>query len=729
MRSKILSLSKSRFLGLLLVAILIAGAVLIFPVNNVTVPFAGKVITIGYSGSAGATVTLDYTVDGADDHVQIQAALDALPSTGGELVIIPLPATVNGGVYDFGAIVTRAINNVTISGTGNGTSFANNGATAIFSAGAQSGWIFKDFATDAGGVNVATATNTYRFNIWVNGALVNDFVDDSPANGVAAEGISSNWAYDHNAAATGVHGAGGNTILNTGDIDDTPNNGDTSDAISSNWAYDYSHTEPAITVYASNALNKPTGNLTGVYYLCDGTADNVEINAAIDALSAGRTWKEQVKLIGRFYLQAPISMPDWTILDLYDAELMAYDGANYLAGPFIRNDDWTTNGNAACEIWGGTLIGAAGQSKGTWDDTTPAAIACAIEWFQPSAGVPAPITALGDIVPSLKVKDLLAINMKAGGIYYRGHGGDSGAIYIYNCQLYGLGGSDYTVYLYDVVDSKVESSGGWMTAGGLRLITCQAGMFADNYWGGGDNGIYMTGTSRWNTFVSQRLDNCAQHFLLIGTYGTAAPHYNSFYNTHFRFLTAAPNNTYDCINITGGSVLNAAYNLFDGITYVKGSTNDARYIVNETGTAAYVHNNIYTNLNGDAPETGVLATVQTTYNPFQNIKSYQGYEAHTGNDTLTVDESKTIHSNLGASGNITMTLPAPTLAGIQLEFVVQAAYELRIDPGASDGIYINGALQTDGHYIWADDEGESVKLVSDGTNWVAMYATGTWGVE
>lgn len=615
MRSKILSLSKSRFLGLLLVAILIAGAVLIFPVNNVAVPFAGKVITIGYSGSAGATVTLDYTVDGADDHVQIQAALDALPSTGGELVIIPLPATVNGGVYDFGAIVTRAINNVTISGTGNGTSFANNGATAIFSAGAQSGWIFKDFATDAGGVNVATATNTYRFNIWVNGALVNDFVDDSPANGVAAEGISSNWAYDHNAAATGVHGAGGNTILNTGDIDDTPNNGDTSDAISSNWAYDYSHTEPAITVYASNALNKPTGNLTGVYYLCDGTADNVEINAAIDALSAGRTWKERVKLIGIFYLQAPISMPDYTVLDLYDATLMAEEGTNRLAGPFIKNDDWVTLGNAGCEIWGGTLVGDSDQTIGTRGNASWAA---GIAWVNP--GTPTPLSGASGTYNNyaLVIKDTYITNTKADGLYANlSSSGNPGNIAVRNSRFVTQYGSVYGMYLNVVADSWFEgvnaNGGNDATGGGLYMSFCTSNVFSGIYFGSGKIGLTILG-SRDNHFTDIRFDAIPTHGIDMEPSWTYGNQYNTFQQLHFHDIGQDTTNTYACIyvNGTGSSDWHQAYNLFSDIVYRK-ETNSAKYIIQEAGTAGNINNNSYFNIQGDAAGTATISSVSTSY--------------------------------------------------------------------------------------------------------------------
>jgi hypothetical protein len=66
-------------------------------------------------------------------------------------------------------------------------------------------------------------------------------IDDSPRDGITDYAISSNWAFDHNAATTGTHGAGANTLLNTGDVDDTPVDAATTAPVSSNWAYDHIH--------------------------------------------------------------------------------------------------------------------------------------------------------------------------------------------------------------------------------------------------------------------------------------------------------------------------------------------------------------------------------------------------------------------------------------------------------------------------------------------------------
>lgn len=105
-------------------------------------------------------------------------------------------------------------------------------------------------------------------------------------------------------------------------------------------------------------------------------------------------------------------------------------------------------------------------------------------------------------------------------------------------------------------------------------------------------------------------------------------------------------------------------------------------------------------------------------------------EHHTTDDTLTRIESGSVHTNLGAGGTVTLTLPQDANVGHYFHFGVMAAQALRIDPGAAGAIYISGAKQTDDKYIWADDEAESVMLVHDGNgDWVALYASGTWGVE
>jgi hypothetical protein len=103
-------------------------------------------------------------------------------------------------------------------------------------------------------------------------------------------------------------------------------------------------------------------------------------------------------------------------------------------------------------------------------------------------------------------------------------------------------------------------------------------------------------------------------------------------------------------------------------------------------------------------------------------------EAHTGNDTLTAAESGSVHTNLGATGIVTLTLPASAPAGTAFTFAVQAAQQLRIEPGAATIRDDSG--QTAGKYKVADAIGESLTLIADSNgNWVTIAKNGTWTEE
>ena len=103
-------------------------------------------------------------------------------------------------------------------------------------------------------------------------------------------------------------------------------------------------------------------------------------------------------------------------------------------------------------------------------------------------------------------------------------------------------------------------------------------------------------------------------------------------------------------------------------------------------------------------------------------------EAHTGDDTLTVAESGSVHSNLGATGTVTLTLPASAPAGTVFTFAVQAAYELRIDPGTATIRDASG--QTSDKYKSANAIGECLSLVADSNgDWVTIAKNGTWTQE
>jgi len=103
-------------------------------------------------------------------------------------------------------------------------------------------------------------------------------------------------------------------------------------------------------------------------------------------------------------------------------------------------------------------------------------------------------------------------------------------------------------------------------------------------------------------------------------------------------------------------------------------------------------------------------------------------ESHTSDDTLAEAESGSVHTNLGATDTITLTLPASATAGTVFTFAVQAAQQLRVDPGTAT-IRDNSGYTPD-KYKWADAVGECLTLVADANgDWVTIAKNGTWSEE
>ncbi len=296
-------------------------------------------ITIGPPAAYGAPAP-DYTADGVADDVQFQAALDALPATGGQLFIL-------AGTYTWTAATTvsRAIDNVTFEGTGRSTILNGDAATALFSAGAQSNWVFRNFVTDAGGITVAGATD-YVFENLLLGAIYYgyyfagdvtlnpgvDLVVDSDIRSANAIDLQPSGDMDDylslltvgnlplitgigsyvsvgSAAATG-HGLGVADVLFGGDVE----------VDGTLWA------DGPITQADGQLLTARTGRSSTLIvasddasavskaqadYVADGVDDQVEIQAAIDALpdTAPNDSGGLVRLVGNnFVTSATITL-------------------------------------------------------------------------------------------------------------------------------------------------------------------------------------------------------------------------------------------------------------------------------------------------------------------------------------------------------------------------------------------------------------------------------------
>ena len=103
-------------------------------------------------------------------------------------------------------------------------------------------------------------------------------------------------------------------------------------------------------------------------------------------------------------------------------------------------------------------------------------------------------------------------------------------------------------------------------------------------------------------------------------------------------------------------------------------------------------------------------------------------EAHAADDTLSAAESGSVHTNLGATGTVTLTLPSDAPEGTQLTFAVQGAFEFRVDP--QDAAIRDDSGQTAGKYKSANAVGATVTLVADASgDWITVAKNGTWAEE
>ena len=213
-----------------------------------------KVITLGSVAYAAGSV--DYTYDGVDDNIQFQAALDALPATGGRLV------DVSAVQKNFSATVTRAIANVVIEGSGFGSYFTNNGVTAIFTAGGN-GWSFNALRTDAGGIAMGATTGWQWVNVNDGSGMVYDF--RTPASSIVNNTYSAT-TFD----AT--------TTVSIGDIDLTDSGADDRLLVGT-------YAIPRAATYVIAASNAPASVKAQADYVVVGTAED-EIQAAFNAAPA-----------------------------------------------------------------------------------------------------------------------------------------------------------------------------------------------------------------------------------------------------------------------------------------------------------------------------------------------------------------------------------------------------------------------------------------------------------
>ncbi len=240
-------------------------------------------------GTVEAGVSTDYTLTATNCDVPLQAALDALPATGGTLQIITT------GTFNLGASVTRAIDNVSIIGPGAGLYFTLDGINPIFTAGGNN-WTFRDFKTDAGEVSLG-ATTGWSFSNVLLGAITYSYRDAYTS--IIGDTLNPTKidAYTLTGKLTGGDSEieGSTFDINGGTIDGadiTVGAGKTLDVsagtVISAGDQDFGQSKKRGVAYVS-AVNDPNGptaeDTANLVWKCDGTDDGAQIQDAIDAMN------------------------------------------------------------------------------------------------------------------------------------------------------------------------------------------------------------------------------------------------------------------------------------------------------------------------------------------------------------------------------------------------------------------------------------------------------------
>jgi len=117
---------------------------------------------IGTSTAGWTAADCDYLCDGTADQTEINAAITALPATGGEVVILD-------GTYNITAKINVAKNNVSIRGNGNATilkrMFNSSVAEGAITLTSRSGCKIADLQVDG---NKTSYTNSNNYGIYLN---------------------------------------------------------------------------------------------------------------------------------------------------------------------------------------------------------------------------------------------------------------------------------------------------------------------------------------------------------------------------------------------------------------------------------------------------------------------------------------------------------------------------------------------------------------------------------
>ena len=159
-------------------------------------------LVVGTSTSGWTEKDCDYLCDGTADDVEIIQALNALPATGGEVVILD-------GTYNITASINIPKDNVSIRGSGNATTLkrmydstnTDSGATAkgLITLNEKSGCKIQGLQIDG---NKATYTASYNYGIYLY----------SSSNNTSNNTVTGNTCNNNNSTGINLSSSSNNTV-------------------------------------------------------------------------------------------------------------------------------------------------------------------------------------------------------------------------------------------------------------------------------------------------------------------------------------------------------------------------------------------------------------------------------------------------------------------------------------------------------------------------------------
>jgi parallel beta-helix repeat protein len=212
---------------------------------------------IGTSTAGWTAADCDYLCDGTNDQEEIIQALNALPATGGEVVILD-------GTYNIKASINIPKDNVSIRGSGNATTLkrrynsteTDSGATArgLITLNGKSGCKIQGLQIDG---NKATYTASYNYGIYLN----------SSSNNTVTGNTCNNNSYSIRLNSSSNNTVTGNTCNNNSNYGISISSSSSDNTVTGNTCNNNSNYGIYLNSSSNNAVtvNTCNNNSNGIY--------------------------------------------------------------------------------------------------------------------------------------------------------------------------------------------------------------------------------------------------------------------------------------------------------------------------------------------------------------------------------------------------------------------------------------------------------------------------------